>query len=263
MVPFVPPPRINVLGVAISVLNLDLALDLLSRAVSGGVRGYVTLTTVNGVIHSQKSEALRRIQNRALLIAPDGMPMVWLGRWAGFREMGRVYGPEVMDNVLARSPRTGETHFFYGGKPGIADKLKEVFEARYPGARIVGTYCPPFRPLNPQEQAELTAQVAAVKPDYFWVGMSCPKQEWFMAENLDRLDAKIFLGVGAAFDFHTGTVRQAPRWIQRSGFEWLFRVCAEPRRLTARYAHDVPLFLWKIAGQLTGLRRVPSIEEVP
>ena len=260
MVPFEPPPRVNVLGVGISVLNLDTALDLLARAVASGVRGYVTLTTVNGVIYAQESEGLRQIQNRALLTTPDGMPMVWMGRWSGYREMGRVYGPEVMDNLLARSPRTGETHFFYGGKPGIAEKLKAVFEARYPGARIVGTYCPPFRPLNAQEQAELKAQVAAVKPDFFWVGISCPKQEWFMAENLDRLDAKIFLGVGAAFDFHTGTIRQAPRWIQRSGFEWLFRVCAEPRRLIPRYAHDIPLFLWKIAGQLTGLRRVPSIE---
>lgn len=259
MAEFIPPPRINVLGVGISVLNLDSALATLDRALQHGVRGYVTLTGVHGVMESQDSERIRQIHNRSLLSTPDGMPMVWLGRLAGHREMNRVYGPEFMDLVMAWSQKSGRTHFFYGGKEGVAEKLKAVFEARYPGVRIVGTYTPPFRPLSPEEQSELEARVAAVRPDFFWVGLSCPRQEIFMAENETRLAAKIFLGVGAAFDFHTGTVRQAPRWIQRSGFEWLYRTACEPRRLAARYFRNNPRFVWRVIGQWTGVRKVADL----
>lgn len=259
MADFIAPPRVNVLGVGISVLNLDRAIELMEQAVANNIRGFVTLTGVHGVMESQDSEELRIIHNRALLCTPDGMPMVWLGRRAGYREMNRVYGPELMDLVMDRSRKTGRTHFFYGGKPGIAEQLKSVFEARYPGARIVGTYSPPFRPLNPSEQAHLESFVGELRPDYFWVGLSCPRQERFMAQQMGRLETKIMLGVGAAFDFHTGTVRQAPRWIQRSGFEWLYRTCCEPRRLGPRYFRNNPRFVWRIVGQLTGLRRVQDI----
>ena len=145
--------------------------------------------------------------------------------------MGRVYGPELMEAVFAWSRAHGKTHFFYGGNTGVAEALKLRLEQRFPGIRIVGSYTPPFRPLTAAEFEELRSKVASVQPDFFWVGLSTPKQERFMAEHLQKLDAKIMLGVGAAFDFHAGKVTQAPRWIQRSGFEWLFRLCAEPRRL--------------------------------
>ena len=260
MAEFIPPPRVNVLGVGISVLNLDQTVELLEQAVASNIQGFVTLTGVHGVVDSQDSEELRLIHNRALLCTPDGMPMVWLGRWAGYRQMDRVYGPDLMDRILSRGPVTGQTHFFYGGNEGVAEKLKAVFEARYPGVRIVGTYCPPFRQLTGEEQAQLEAKVAMVKPDYFWVGVGHPRQVHFMASHSGRLKTKIMLGVGAAFDFHTGTVRQAPRWIQRSGFEWLYRTFCEPRRLGPRYFRNNPRFIWRILGQLTGLRRVPDLE---
>ena len=221
----------NVLGVGVTVLNLETAVGALAAALERGERGYVCVTGVHGVIESQADPELKRIHNRSLLTTPDGMPMVWLGRWGGHRTMGRVYGPELMEAVFAWSRAHGKTHFFYGGNTGVAEALKLRLEQRFPGIRIVGSYTPPFRPLTAAEFEELRSKVASVQPDFFWVGLSTPKQERFMAEHLQKLDAKIMLGVGAAFDFHAGKVTQAPRWIQRSGFEWLFRLCAEPRRL--------------------------------
>lgn len=252
---FTPPPRVNVLGVGLSVLNLDSAVQLLRAALAAGRRGYVTITGVHGVIESQADPELRRIHNRSLLSTPDGMPMVWLGRLAGHRTMERVYGPDLMERVFAWTQQSGHTHYFYGGADGVAEQLQARLEQRFPGVRVVGRYTPPFRPLNEAELTALQAEVARLRPDFFWVGLSTPKQERFMAAHLDKLDAQIMVGVGAAFDFHAGKVKQAPRWIQRSGLEWLFRLWQEPRRLWRRYLRNNPLFLWKITGQLTGLRR--------
>lgn len=249
------PPRVNVLGVGISVLNLKSAVATLAAALAAGRRGYVCVTGVHGVMESQNEPELRRIHNASLLTTPDGMPMVWAGRLAGHRSMSRVYGPELMEHVLAWSQQSGATHYFFGGNTGVAEELKARLEQRYPGIRIVGTYTPPFRPLNVAESAALVAEVAALKPDFFWVGLSTPKQERFMADYCPRLDAKILLGVGAAFDFHAGRVAQAPRWIQRSGFEWLYRTVREPRRLWRRYATNNPRFVWRFLLQWLGLRR--------
>lgn len=251
------PPRVNVLGVGISALNLESAVATLAKALESGRRGYVCVTGVHGVMESQSDASLRQIHNRSLLTTPDGMPMVWMGRLAGHRTMSRVYGPELMEHVFEWTRRSGHTHFFYGGNTGVAEELKQRLEAKYPGIRIVGTYTPPFRPLTTEEEKALIDQVATAKPDFLWVGLSTPKQERFMAAYADKLDARILMGVGAAFDFHAGRVKQAPRWIQRSGFEWLYRTCREPRRLWKRYFRNNPIFLWKVLGQCTGLRRYP------
>jgi N-acetylglucosaminyldiphosphoundecaprenol N-acetyl-beta-D-mannosaminyltransferase len=249
------PGRVNVLGVGVSVLNLDAALSTLISARTTGRRGYVCVTGVHGVIESQADPDLRRIHNRSLLTTPDGMPMVWMGRLAGHRAMDRVYGPDLMERVFAWSQSSGATHFLFGGGEGVAPLLRSRLEARFPGVRIVGTHTPPFRPMTDGEVDALASELRETRPDFFWVGLSTPKQERFMATHLDRLPVGVMLGVGAAFDFHAGRVSQAPRWIQRSGFEWLYRTCQEPRRLAKRYFRNNPLFLWKVAGQLTGLRK--------
>ena len=252
-----PTPRVNVLGVGISVLNLERARALLAEAAARGGKGYVCVTGVHGVIEAQADPAFRRILNGSFLTTPDGMPMVWCGRLAGHKSMDRVYGPDLMLEIFRHSCRHGWSHFFYGGAPGVAERLKQRMEERFPGVRIVGTYCPPFRPLNAEEEADLLRRVAAARPDFFWVGLSTPKQERFMAAYLDRLEAKILIGVGAAFDFHTGRVPQAPRWMQRSGLEWFYRLCKEPRRLWRRYLKNNPLFLALGFCQLTGLKKFP------
>lgn len=248
-------PRVNVLGVSVSVLNLTTALVAIARAVAERRKGYVCVTGVHGVSEAQDDPEFRRILNRAFLNTPDGMPMVWLGRLAGHRAMSRVYGPDLMTLVMRESVARGWRHFFYGGANGTAERLRAVLTEKFPGLQVTGTYEPPFRPLNDVEQAVLTAQVAAAKPDMIWVGLSTPKQERFMAANLARLDTTLMLGVGAAFDMLAGTKSQAPRWMQRSGLEWFYRLCQEPRRLGPRYLKNNPLFALRVLGQLSGLRR--------
>ena len=247
--------RVNVLGVGLSVLNLASAREAIARAVVERRKGYVCVTGVHGVSEAQSDPAFRRILNEAFLCTPDGMPMVWMGRLRGHREMGRVYGPDLMLEVFGWSQGRPCRHFFYGGMPGVAEELKGRMEARFPGVQIVGCYSPPFRPLDAAEEGALVAEFERLQPDITWVGLSTPKQERFMARYLSKLNTTLMFGVGAAFDFHAGRMRQAPRWMQRGGLEWLFRLGCEPRRLWKRYLKNNPMFLVRAFSQLTGLRR--------
>lgn len=248
-------PRANVLGVGISALNLDSAVQAVVEALEKKTRGYICVTGVHGVSVAQEDASFRRILNRAFLNTPDGVPTVWMGRWQGFDHMGRVYGPDLMLRICELSSARGFTHFFYGGGPGVAQQLKNRLSERFPELRIVGTYSPPYRPLTASEENDLLAEVSRLRPDVFWVGLSTPKQEKFMAQYWQRLEATLFFGVGAAFDFHAGRMRQAPAWMQRSGLEWLFRLGCEPGRLWKRYLRNNPLFIGRAFLQVTGLKR--------
>src|ERR1700693_1444788 len=189
--------KVNVLGVGISALDQDRAREFLFGAVRKGCRGYVTITGVHGVSEAQKDPELREIFHRALLVTPDGMPMVWMGRLQGQPSIRRVYGPDLMVNLCQPSVAYGFSHFLYGGVPGVAEELKRKLEARFPGLKIVGTYTPPFRPLSDLEVHDLQERVGVVRPDFFWVGLSTPKQERFMAQYISILpEAKVFIGVG-------------------------------------------------------------------
>ena len=247
--------RVNVLGVGISVVNLNLALGAIRAALDRRIKGYVCLTSVHGVMEAQRDEGMREILNRAFLTTPDGMPLVWVGKLHGFREMSRVYGPDLMLLVCEFTRHKRYTHFLYGGVEGVAQELKQRLEARFPGVKIVGTYTPPFRALTPEEEAGVVGQINALKPDILWVGLSTPKQEKFMVQYRQKLDVTLMFGVGAAFDFHSGRVRQAPRWMQRSGLEWLFRLLQEPRRLWRRYLRNNPLFIFRIVCQWLGFKK--------
>ena len=249
-----PTARVNVLGVGVSALNLEAATQRIVHALESQTKGYICVTGVHGVSEAQSDKAFREILNRAFLNTPDGMPMVWMGRLQGFKEIGRVYGPDLMMRVCEVSAYHGFTHFFYGGAPGVAEELKRRLESRFNGLRVEGTFSPPFRPLTSAEREDLRRRVSEAKPSVLWVGLSTPKQERFMAEHWQTLDATLLIGVGAAFDFHAGRVRQAPRWMQRSGLEWLFRLGCEPRRLWKRYLKNNPLFVLRACCQATGLK---------
>ena len=263
------PSRINVLGVGISVLTLDSAVDAVLAAVQEGRQGYVTVTGVHGVSECQSDAELRRIHNASFLSTPDGMPLTWMGRMQGVgpEQMDRVYGPDLMLKELERGQAECLRHFFFGGREGVAELLRDQLLEKFPEAQIVGTYTPPFRPLNETEESQLLDELNTLKPHCFWVGLSTPKQERIMADLLARYGADatdatarlpsplVMFGVGAAFDFHAGLIPQAPAWMQRSGLEWLFRLYKEPRRLWKRYCKNNPLFLVRAALQLTGLRK--------
>jgi N-acetylglucosaminyldiphosphoundecaprenol N-acetyl-beta-D-mannosaminyltransferase len=250
-------PRVNVLGVGISAINMELALAAIAGALDRREKGYICVTGVHGVSEAQADEGFRQILNRAFLCTPDGMPLVWVGRWQGRKEMGRVYGPDLMLAVLELSEKKGYRHFFYGGANGAAEALRERLGQRFPKLQIAGTYEPPFRPLNAEEQVALKKLIRDARPDVMWVGLSTPKQEKFMAEYLEQVEVTLRGGGGAAFDFHAGRVRQAPRWMRRSGLEWLFRLGCEPRRLWKRYLKNNPLFVIRILCQWAGLKKYP------
>lgn len=239
-------PHITVLGSPISSVNMTTACELTFEALRQKQKGYICVTGVHGVTEAFEHADFLEVLKGAFLVTPDGMPMVWLGRWQGAKQMDRVYGPDFMLEVCRQSVDKGFTHFFYGGAPGVADLLKIELTRRFPGLQVVGTYCPPYRPLNRFELADLQQQVAAVKPDMIWVGLGTPKQERFVASHVHLLDTTLMCGVGAAFDFHTHRVKQAPHWIQRAGLEWFYRTIQEPRRLFGRYFRNNSLFLWRL-----------------
>jgi len=186
------------------------------------------------------------------LVVPDGMPLVWLGRWRGFKLKRRVYGPELMETFFQQT-RGQYRHFFYGGAPGVAEKLAEVTTNKF-GINVVGIHCPPFRPLTPEEDASVMKQIADSKADIVWVGLSTPKQERWMYEHREKISAPVMLGVGAAFDLNAGTLSQAPRFMRENGLEWLYRLLAEPKRLWRRYIINGGKFVWNVCLELLGVK---------
>lgn len=254
--------RVNILGVGVSAINIPLALDSIEDWIARREARYVCITGVHGVMESQRDPALRRIHNAAGLVTPDGMPLVWLSWLNGFAHVERVYGPDLMLACCELSVRKGYRHFFYGGGDGVAELLSERLRARFPGLQVVGTYTPPFRALSPEEDEEIVQRINAAQPDFLWIGLSTPKQERWMHDHIGRVHVPVTIGVGAAFDFHAGLKPQAPRWMQRSGLEWAFRLGTEPRRLWRRYFVNNPLFVWNVLLQATNLRRYEPIEPV-
>jgi N-acetylglucosaminyldiphosphoundecaprenol N-acetyl-beta-D-mannosaminyltransferase len=253
------PTRVNVLGVGISAINLPLAVEFIEQALRNRRKGYICVADAHSVVQCRRSSELRAICNRSFMTTPDGMPVVWMSRLLGAPQVARVYGPDLMLEVLKVSASRGYRHFLYGGVNGTAEALRERLVARFPGLQVTGTYEPPFRPLNPSEAHALSDQVKASRPDIMWVGISTPKQEKFMAEYLPKLDVTLMFGVGAAFNFHSGRVREAPLMLQRCGLQWLHRCFAEPR-LWQRYLRVVPSFLFHSVAQLSGLKRY-SVED--
>jgi N-acetylglucosaminyldiphosphoundecaprenol N-acetyl-beta-D-mannosaminyltransferase len=234
--------RIDILGVPVSTTGLGGAVAAIEDIILRHGREYVCITGAHGVIESRRDARLQAIHEDAGLVTADGMPVVWLARALGARETRRVYGPDLMKALTELSARRGYRQFYYGGAPGVADKLASELIRRNPQLKVVGTICPPFRPLMPAEDDAVVDAINRSDADIVWIGLSTPKQEYWMAEHRRRLNAPVLVGVGAAFDFLSGSKRQAPRWMQRSGLEWLFRLLVEPRRLWRRYAVIVPSF---------------------
>lgn len=240
------PDRVDVLGVGISCTDLPRAVETLACWIEDGEREYVCVTGMHGVMECQHDSGLRLIHNESGLTTPDGMPMVWAGRWAG-AAISRVYGPDLMELVFARAVERGWRNYFLGGTPDAMAALLDTLALQYPDLEVAGSESPPFRDLS---EAETDAQIARINEsgaDIVWVCLGTPKQERWMAANRSALKAPVLVGVGAALDLVAGTLRQAPRWMQRSGLEWLFRLMVEPRRLWRRYLLNIPRFVMKLA----------------
>ncbi len=239
-------PNYRVLNVRVDAVQIADAIKILEVWIEErGPARYIAVTGMHGVSVSREDAEFQSILGQASLVVADGMPLVWLGRLQGFKHMRRrVYGPELME-TFCRETGSRYRHFFYGGAPGVADALAQTERERY-GIQIAGTYCPPFRPLTEKEEREVQSLIEDTRPDVLWVGLSTPKQERWMHEHRSTLRVPVMLGVGAAFDLNTGRLKQAPAWMRENGLEWLFRLCAEPRRLWQRYVVNGSKFLWAI-----------------
>lgn len=248
-------PRVNILGVGISAINLQQAVASIETWVARREPHYVNVCTVHTIMECQRDARLRAVVNGSGLSTPDGMPLVWLSLLRGHKDVSRVYGPDLMLALCDRSKATGLRHFFYGGRPGVAEQLAGRLQDRFPGLQVAGTYAPPFRPADAPEDRDVLDRIDASGADIVWVGLGTPKQDYWVSRHRGLLKAPVLVAIGAAFDFHAGLLPQAPRWMQRSGLEWLFRLVHEPRRLAFRYLVYNPLFVMKVALQFAGMRR--------
>jgi N-acetylglucosaminyldiphosphoundecaprenol N-acetyl-beta-D-mannosaminyltransferase len=226
----------HVLGVRVDAVQIpDVITKMEDWIARNDACRYVAVTDMHSLMEAQRDAQFKTILNSADLVVPDGFPLVLLGRRKGFALRRRVYGPELMLRFCAESAPKAYRHFFFGGAPGVAEELASRFASIFPGLIVAGTFCPPFRQLTSEENESAIAAIERARPDIVWVGLGAPKQERWMFANRDNLHVPLLVGVGAAFDFHTGRVTQAPFWMREHGLEWLFRLLREPRRLWRRY----------------------------
>jgi N-acetylglucosaminyldiphosphoundecaprenol N-acetyl-beta-D-mannosaminyltransferase len=237
-------PRVEILGVGVSTVDMKSAISEIRRWIGEGERHYVCVTGVHGIMESQRDPELKQIHNRSGLTTPDGMSTVWAAHFVGARTTTRVYGPELMPELCQRGAAEGWRMYLYGGAPGVPEELEAQLEEIAPGLSVVGAHSPPYRDLSADEDAQEIERINRAEPDIVWVGLSTPKQERWMAAHRSVLDAPVLIGVGAAFDLLTGRVKQAPPWMRGHGLEWAYRVLQEPRRLWRRYFDAIPRYVW-------------------
>jgi N-acetylglucosaminyldiphosphoundecaprenol N-acetyl-beta-D-mannosaminyltransferase len=250
------PDSFRVLGVRVHAVQIPDVIAVVDFWIQErSASHYIAVTGMHGVTEAQHDATFREILNDPdCLVVPDGMPLVWLGRIHRKPLKRRVYGPELMVDFCTDSAKKGHRHFFYGGAPGVADRLAEILSSRCPGLNVVGTYWPPFRPLSEEEERQIEETIRSVAPDVVWVGLGTPKQEHWMYKFRPRLNVPVLVGIGAAFDFCTGRTRQAPRWMRERGLEWVYRLTHEPARLWRRYLIYGGEFVFMVLFELLGLR---------
>ena len=239
-------PTTSILGVRVSAITYADALHCIEQWIVQGKRHYVCVAAVHLVMECQKDERLRRGVNQAGLVTPDGMPLVWLLRLFGYRCVERVYGPTLMEKICRLAERHTWRIFLLGGAGGEAQEVAHVLVNKFPEIRIVGTRDTPIRPIPHLENITIRNEIEKASPDIVFVGLGCPWQELWMIDNRKYVRAPVLVGVGAAFDFFSGRVRQAPRWVQRAGLEWLFRFFQEPKRLWHRYTITNLTFIYHV-----------------
>ena len=252
--------RIDVLGVRAHALDVATAKAAFQWALKRHIKGYVCFASVHGVMEAQDDPTLMKVYEDAFVVAPDGMPLVWVGHMQGFSAMDRIAGPEMMLEIMGGVEFRDCSHFLCGGENGMAEELRDKLVARFPHLKICGVFTPPFRPMKVDEERALIEAVHRAQPDIIWVGLGAPKQEHFMARYLPLLDTTLMMGVGAAFLLHTGRISDSPRWVKRAGLQWAHRLLQEPTRLWRRYLLRNPNFIVRVALQfLRSGRKSPGL----
>lgn len=239
----------DVLGIEFFSGSYKKVVETISLWIKRNEKRYVCVTSVHGVVESQRNKDLLKIHQKAGLVVPDGMPIVWMGKLMGFSHTKRIYGPDLFLYMCEEAEEQGYRIFFHGTTEKTLRKLRKNLISKYPKIKVVGQHAPPFRKLNTTEISEERNMIKKSKSDIVFVGLSTPKQEIWMRENVNKLEVNVLIGVGAAFDFVAGNVKQCPVWIQNIGFEWLYRLVQEPRRLFSRYISIIPLFFFYLINE--------------
>jgi N-acetylglucosaminyldiphosphoundecaprenol N-acetyl-beta-D-mannosaminyltransferase len=242
-------PSFSLLGIRVDAVQIPGVIARIEQWIARRDHcRYIAVTGMHGVMEAQHDPAFKVVLNSADLVVPDGMPLVWIGRLRGLRLPRRVYGPELMLSVCRRTASRGVRHFFFGGAPGIPEKLAETLRSRFSGLDVVGT-------CSLEEEKGIVEVINTAAPDILWVGLSTPKQEKWMYAQRDQLRVPVLVGVGAAFDIHSAMKQQAPVWMQEHGLEWIFRLFQEPQRLWRRYILYGSEFIFYVTLELLGLRK--------
>ncbi len=270
-----PLPYTEILKTNINILTMEKTVAYLTSHLEELRGRYICVSNVHTTVTAYRDEAYRAVQNGSALNLPDGKPLSIVQRWRGYREAQRVPGPDLMPALFALSETEGYSHYFYGSTPETLQTLKQKLLERFPKLKIAGMFAPPFRPMSPEEDEAAIREINAAHPDFIWVGLGAPKQEKWMAAHEGRV-CGVMLGVGAGFDFHAGTIRRAPKWMQEMCLEWLYRIFQDPGRLIGRYLDTNFSFLWYLRKErrrkrkrenkeslkiaMVGQKRIPSRE---
>lgn len=270
-----PLPYTEILKTNINILTMEKTVTYLTSHLEELRGRYICVSNVHTTVTAYRDEAYREVQNGSVLNLPDGKPLSIVQRWRGYREAQRVPGPDLMPALFALSETGGYSHYFYGSTPETLQTLKQKLLERFPKLKIAGMFAPPFRPMSPEEDEAAVREINAARPDFIWVGLGAPKQEKWMAAHEGRV-CGVMLGVGAGFDFHAGTIRRAPKWMQEMCLEWLYRIFQDPGRLIGRYLDTNFSFLWYLRKErrrkqkrenkvslkiaMVGQKRIPSRE---
>ena len=251
--------RILLGGVQIDRVTMAEALVRIEDLAETGRGAFVVTPNADHIVKLQKDSGFREVYRHADLVLADGMPLIWAARFLGTPLPERVTGSDLFPRVCQMAAARDYGLFLLGGRPGAADRAGEILRERYPGLRIVGTYCPPFGfEHRPEENQKITALIRAAEPHILCVGLGAPKQEKWIFQYREAVGVPVSLGIGVTFEFVAGMVRRAPVWMQKTGLEWLYRLLMEPKRLWRRYLVDDPAFFYFIFKQKLGRNNVKN-----
>ena len=236
-------PTCEIMGVKVAAINMQWLLDYTNKNIKQLSGDYMCVSNVHTTVTAYETPEYLDVQNGGIMAIPDGGPLSTLGRKRGCSKMERVTGPSYMEEIMKISEKYGYSHYFYGSTEETLGKMVENLKAKYPNLKIAGIWSPPFRPLTEAEDAEIIEKINQSQPDFVWIGLGAPKQEYWMAAHQGKVTG-FMVGVGAGFDYIAGNIHRAPEWMQKCNLEWLYRLLQDPKRLFKSYFETNTKFIW-------------------
>lgn len=236
-------PTCEIMGVKVAAINMQWLLNYTIKNIKQLSGDYMCVSNVHTTVTAYETPDYLAVQNGGIMAIPDGGPLSALGRKRGYSKMERVTGPSYMEEIMKISEKYGYSHYFYGSTEETLGKMVENLKKQYPKLKIAGAWSPPFRPLTKEEDEDIIDKINKSQPDFVWIGLGAPKQEYWMAAHQGKVTG-FMVGVGAGFDYIAGNIHRAPEWMQKCNLEWLYRLIQDPKRLFKRYFETNTKFIW-------------------